>query len=106
MTGNRAIEEIRSQHRVHLSELKKVSQQKLPLEISQVIEHAKLFWFKDHDRFDSIDYRDVSLHCALVIGLNIGLRFDEIHKLDIGYVSIIVVRCLGPSAPYRYSVHV
>ncbi len=38
----------------------------------------KKFWFGKQRH---VDYRDVMLHAVLVVGLNLGLRFDEVNKL-------------------------
>ncbi len=53
--------------------------------MSHVCDHSKKFWFgkKGH-----VDYCDVMLHAVLVVGLNIGLRFDEVNNLKIGHVTV------------------
>ncbi len=38
----------------------------------------KKFWFGKEGH---VDYRDVMIHAVLVVGLNLGLRFDEVNKL-------------------------
>ena len=65
----------------------------LGLEVGRIFEHAKQLWLGSGKL---IDHRDVLLHAILVVGLSQGLRYDEIHKLAIGSLSIVPdVACAG-----------
>ncbi len=54
--------------------------------LSQVCEHAERFWFGCGKQ---IDYRDILLHKIMIFGLNLGLLYDEAHKMRIESVSVI-----------------
>ena len=49
-------------------------------------EHAVRFWFGCGQ---TIDNRDILLHAILILGLNLGLRHDEVKKMKIENVSVI-----------------
>lgn len=85
LIGNDDIKKLRVTHRVHLSQIDRIKIRARPLPISLVAEHANVFWFgcgKD------INYKDVLLHTIMLVGLNCGLRYDEVHKLKISHVTI------------------
>ena len=84
-TGNDDIIKLRAAHRVHLSQIDRSKLRARPLQIALVCEHAKQFWFGHGGH---VDYRDVLLNAIMIIGLNMGLRFDEVRKLNIGHVTV------------------
>lgn len=53
-----------------------------PITAEIVCDHAESFWYKGCDF-------DILLHAILVVGLNLGLRYDEISKLKIEHVSVV-----------------
>lgn len=53
-----------------------------PLTADIVCAHADKFWCSGNDE-------DIFLHSVLVTGMNLGLRFDEVAKLKIQFVSVL-----------------
>ena len=81
LTNNPDIVQLRSAHRVKLARIGRAKTRPPPLQVGNIVEHAKQFWLGSGKL---VDYRDVLLHAILVVGLNQGLRYDEIRKLSIG----------------------
>lgn len=90
LVGNPRIDELYRIHRVRLSKLGVVVKKKQPLTASQICHHAELFWFgSDITRSTlGIDPRDIELLAVLVLGISLGLRSDEVAKLDVEQVSV------------------
>ncbi len=44
-------------------------------------DHAAKFWYRGSDE-------DILLHAIFVVGLNLGLRFDEVSNLELKFVSV------------------
>lgn len=56
---------------------------------TQVSEHGSRFWYgSEYVEQNGLDIRDVQLHAICFMGLNLGLRFDELAKLKIDHVSV------------------
>ena len=75
------ITKLRRAHRVHLSKLGVLSIKARPLTCAIVCDHAAKFWCKGNDE-------DVLIHAIFAVGLNLGLRYDEVSELRIEYVSV------------------
>lgn len=86
LIGNEDIKSLRSCHKFHLSRLGKSKKQPRPLPIEMVFEHAERFWFGCGN---PIDFRDVLLHAIMIVELNLGFRYDEIHKMRIENVTVV-----------------
>lgn len=76
---------LRRAHRVHLSRYGAVALRARPIKAAQVCSHAEKFWFGS---LAGVDARDIQLHAILVLGLNLGVRFEEIAKLTTQHISI------------------
>jgi len=81
LIGNRDIAKLRRAHRIHLGHLGIVSMSARPLTVALVCDHAAKYWYRGNDE-------DVLLHAIFVVGLNLGLRFDEVSNLELKYVSV------------------
>lgn len=81
LIGNPDIARLRRAHRIHLCSLGILTVQALPMTAGIVSDFAKEFWLKG-------SVVDVLLHAILVTGLNLGMRYDEIHKLTTDHVCI------------------
>ncbi len=86
LNSNEDIKRLRASHRVYLAQIGRAKKRARPLLIAQVCEHVERFWFGSGRQ---IDNRDVLLHAIIVVGLNLGLRYDEAHKMRIENVSLI-----------------
>lgn len=84
LTGNEDLKILRSKHRKQLSKLGRLKTRPTPLSMAHVCEHAERFWFTD----SKVDYRDALLHAIMLVGLNLGMRYDEIQKVEIGHVTV------------------
>ncbi len=78
-----------------MAQIRRAKKRARPLRIAQVCEHAERSWFGSGRK---IDYRDVLLHAIIVVGLNLGLRYDEADKMRIENVS-------SNPRPVRYWKH-
>ena len=81
LIGNRDITKLRRAHRIHLANLGIVSLRARPLTAAIVCDHAAKFWYRDNDE-------DILLHAIFVVGLNLGLRFDEVSDLEMKFLSV------------------
>lgn len=52
-----------------------------PITAALIFDLAAKFWYHGDDL-------DILLHSILVVGLNFGLRFDEVAKFDIDLLSV------------------
>ena len=86
LRDNDDVNKLRSSLKVHRPRLGKLKRSALPLPIALVCEHALRYWFGCGQQ---IDYRDILLHAAMILGLNVGLRYDELRKISIQHVSVI-----------------
>lgn len=77
---------MRKSHRANLARHGSLSLRARPITAEQVCLHAEQFWFGSDK---NVDKRDVLLHAVLVLGLNMGMRYDEIFKLTAGHLSVI-----------------
>lgn len=73
LVSNPDVSSLRRAHRVHLSRYGTISLKARPVTATQICEHAEKFWFGCGS---NVDARDIQLHAILVLGLNLGLRFD------------------------------
>lgn len=85
LTANDDVKQLRATHRVHLSQIDRIKMRPRPLPMSLVCEHAIRYWFGCGQ---AIDYRDVILHAIILLGLNAGLRYDEVAKLRASHVTV------------------
>lgn len=56
--------------------------------MAQVAENAETYWFNDFKDLEIVDYRDVILHYVLQIRINLGIRFDEVQKMETRHVTV------------------
>ena len=85
LRGNPSIESLRRAHRVNLARYGSVKLRAKPVTISQVANHASRFW---HGSDGKVDPRDEAIHAIWLLGLNLGLRFDEVSKLRLENVTV------------------
>ncbi len=55
-----------------------------PITTAIVCSHAEMFWFGGEK---PANLSDIELHSILVLGMHLGLRFDEISKLKVEHIS-------------------
>ncbi len=84
MSRNPDIDKLRSVHRVCLARVRKAKIMPRTLQVGHTAENAEQFWLGSNILRD---YRDILLRAIMVVGLNQGLRNDEIQKLTIGSVT-------------------
>lgn len=82
--GDPDIDQLRKAHRVHLARYGCISLKARPITASIVCDHAQKFW---HGIKSKEDVRDIQLHSIIVIGLNLGLRFDGISQIQMQHIS-------------------
>ena len=78
---NRDITKLRRAHRVHLSKLGVLTISARPITAGIICDHAAKFWYNGNDE-------DILLHSIFVLGINLGLRYDEVSNLEMKFVSI------------------
>ncbi len=81
LIANRDIARLRQAHRVDLSRLGVTSLKAKLLTAGIVCDHAAGFWCNRNDE-------DTLLHAIFVVGLKLGLRFDEVGKISLEYMSV------------------
>lgn len=81
---NPDLDQLRQTRPVHLERYEYISLKSRPITVSILCDHAEMFWF---GRKESPYISDVQLHSILVLGLNLGLRFEEVSKLGTEQVS-------------------
>lgn len=81
---NPELETLKRAHKVHLARLGVVKIRRAPITVSLIADHAAQFWIGAND---SDDIRDVLLHSILLVGINLGLRYDEVMKLRVEHLS-------------------
>lgn len=60
-----------------------------PLTAEQVCTHAAQFWLGSQNaKRLGVDARDVQLYAIFLVGLNLGLRFDEVSKLKVEHITV------------------
>ena len=59
-----------------LSALGRVSNTAAPIRVKHVLEHEKKFLLERN-----VDFRDLLLHAIPLVGMNCGMRFDEVTKV-------------------------
>jgi len=85
LVGNPDLDSLRRAHRVHLARYGVVTLKARPITVEHVCDMAERFWY---GRDGETAICDVELHAVLVLGLNLGLRYDEISKLKAEHVSV------------------
>lgn len=85
LINNPDLDQLRRAHRVHLARYGVISLKARPITAHMVCDHAERFWYGCGR---ALDVRDIMLHSIFVLGLNLGLRFDEINKLKVEHVSV------------------
>ncbi len=85
LSNNEEIKQLRASNRVFLIKLGRGKKRARPLSVALVCEHATRYWFGCGK---PIDCRDVLLHAIMVVGLNVGLRYDEVCKMKIEDVTV------------------
>ena len=78
---NRDITRLRRAHRINLAKHGVQTVRARPLTAAIVCDHAEKYWFKNNDE-------DVLLHAIFVLGLHLGLRYDEVSKLELKFLSV------------------
>lgn len=78
---NRDITKLRRAHRVNLAKHGVLTVRARPRTAAIVCDHAAKYWFKNNDE-------DVLLHAIFVLGLHLGLRYDEVSKLELEFLSV------------------
>lgn len=84
MDGTPDFEQFWRAYGVHLARYGNVKHRTRPITAEIVCDHAKHFWFG----FAEFEVMDIIFYFICVLGLNRGLRFDEISKLRLENVSI------------------
>lgn len=87
LINNPDVDSLRKAHRVHLARYGSVPLKARPITVGIVCDHAEKFWFGSNYG-KMIDIRDIQLHAIFLLGLNLGLRYDEISKLQLQRVSV------------------
>lgn len=82
-TNNHDITLLRRVHRVILAKHGDRSIKSLPVTVAIVCSHAENFSFGGRN---PANLRDIELHSILVLGMHLGLRFDEIYKLKVEHI--------------------
>lgn len=90
LIGNPELEALRRAHRVHLAHYGVMTLRARPITSEHVCDIAERFWY---GRGSPVLIEDVLLHAILVVGLNLGLRYDEITKIRVENVSIYSGGC-------------
>ena len=88
LTNNTQVVALRKAHRVYLAQYGKMKHRARPITASIICNHAAKYWFGKEDSRSPIDCRDIILHAVLTVGLNVGLRYDEISKIMVDSVSV------------------
>ena len=78
---NRDITKLRRAHRVNLAKHGVLTVRAQPLTAAIVCDHAAKYWFKNN-------HEDILLHAIFVLGLHLGLRYDEVSKLELEFLSV------------------
>ncbi len=84
LTNNLDITLLRRAHRVILAKHGGMGIKARPITVAIVCSHAEMFWFGGEK---PANLCDIELHCILVLGMHLGLRFDEISKLKVEHIS-------------------
>ena len=88
--GNPELDALRRAHRVHFAHFGVTKVRSRPITASHVCDLAESFWYGKNA---PVHLEDVLLHAVLVVGLNLGLRYDEITKLRIESKSVYSGGC-------------
>ena len=89
LKGNMDVTAFISSHKISLAEANYAETKNNPITVSQVAHHAEKFWFGGTTLSNRLpNKRDVALHAALIVGMNMGMRFDELSKIHISEVSV------------------
>ena len=78
LEGNKCISEFRKMYVKKLSTLGRITKSADPIESEHIIEHGKKFLLHCN-----VDTRDILLHAFLLVGMNCGMRFDELSKVKL-----------------------
>ena len=82
LVGNRDIELLRRAHRIHLAKYGSLTRRARPLSVYVVCAHAVRFW-------NSSSVQDMFLHAVFLLGLNLGLRYNEVTKLRVELSTVL-----------------
>ena len=88
LNGNPDISSLRRAHRVTLTRMGNISLKARLVTAAIICDHAKRFWFTAGRNSDTSDLRDCQLHPILVLGIHLGLRFDEIANIKVEHISV------------------
>lgn len=80
-------------HRIFLARYGQVQSKVILITADHFCSHAERFWYGSGRVLDT---RDVELPALLVVGLHLGLLFDEIRKIIMESVSVVSVNCTFP----------
>ncbi len=90
LTMNPEIAALRRAHRVILAQRGIQTLRANPITPTHICDHAEYYWYGGlHLNGDEPDARDVQLHAIMVLGLNMGMRFDEVQKLSLDHLTIL-----------------
>lgn len=87
LIGNSHIEQLHKTLRIRLAQVGSTPKKARPLTASQICHHAEKYWYGNRIS-NLIDARDILLHAILVLSINMGVRFDEIVKMNVTQVSV------------------
>ena len=85
LIGNSDLQALRKAHRVHLAHQGFVTLRSRPITVANICDLAEKYWYGTEQATAAAD---VLLHAILVVGLNLGLRYEEIKKLKVLNVSV------------------
>lgn len=85
LKNNPDLDALRRAHRVHLARFGAVTLRAQPITPGIIVDHAEKYWFA-LDRVP--DVCDVQLHAIMVVGLNLGMQFDEVRKINMENISV------------------
>lgn len=92
LNSNPDIIALRRSHRIMLAQYERITMKAQPITASIVCEHSRKFWYggTDLESTNGPLAMDVLLHAVLLVGMNLGLRYDEMSKLRSELVSVTV----------------
>jgi len=90
LNGNPDITNLLKCHKVYLAKYGRTELRARPMTAAIITMHARLYWYDGEvSRYRGLDVRDVLIHAAIVVGMNIGLRYDEVTKLKVESLSVL-----------------
>eukprot|EP00178_Gracilaria_changii_P020163 TRINITY_DN585_c0_g2_i2.p1 TRINITY_DN585_c0_g2~~TRINITY_DN585_c0_g2_i2.p1 ORF type:complete len:424 (-),score=38.19 TRINITY_DN585_c0_g2_i2:1118-2389(-) len=84
LVRNPDFEQFRRAYRVNLARYGNIKHRARPITAEMLCDHAENYWFGS----SQMEIMDIVFHSVCVLGLNLGLRYDEVSKLRMENVSI------------------